>query len=185
MLPFLLQVSLFRGFSSNIPQETVYLNVIARQLEALECLSSSVSVTGDSNQRSVTDNVDSECLHEMLNAMLNETSSNWLSLDVDFQIDSHMRSDLSMQYTSKMLRRHPSWVDNDMTCLQEHMYTVSENQEYKLLLEVFQDELMTTIASFQLKFSLIPLHLYVLDLFVVLQPRFGVYRLPLVARLHK
>ncbi|CAN4111428.1 unnamed protein product [Withania somnifera] len=128
-------------------------------LEALECLSSSVSVTRGSNQRSVTDNVDSGCLHEMLSAMLNETSSNWLSLDVAFHIDSHLRSDLSLQYMSKMLRRHPSWVDNDITCLQEQMYTVSENQEYKLLLEAFQDELMTTIASFQLKFSLIPLHL--------------------------
>ncbi|XP_059312441.1 uncharacterized protein LOC132063754 isoform X1 [Lycium ferocissimum] len=128
-------------------------------LEALECLSSSVSVTGDSNRRSVPDNVDSGCLHEMLSAMLIETSSNWLSLDVAFQIDSHIRSDLSMQYMSKMLRRHPSWVDNDITCLQEHMYTVSENQEYKLLLEAFQDELMTTVASFQLKFSIIPQHL--------------------------
>ncbi|KAF3659150.1 putative dof zinc finger protein DOF2.5-like [Capsicum annuum] len=128
-------------------------------LEALECLSSSVSVTGDSNRRRVPDNVDPGCLHEMLSAMLNETSSNWLSLGVAFQIDSHVRSDLSMQYMSKMLRRHPSWVDNDMTCLQQHMYTVSENQEYKLLLEAFQDELMTAIASFQLKFSIIPLHL--------------------------
>ncbi|KAJ8529305.1 hypothetical protein K7X08_036140 [Anisodus acutangulus] len=128
-------------------------------LEALECLSSSVRITVDSNRRSVPDNVDSGYLHEMLSAMLNETSSNWLSLDVAFQIDSHMRSDLSMQYMSKMLRRHPSRVDNDITCLQEHMYTVSENQEFKLLLEAFQDELMMTIASFQLKFSLIPLHL--------------------------
>ncbi|XP_055817097.1 uncharacterized protein LOC129886437 isoform X2 [Solanum dulcamara] len=127
-------------------------------LEALECLSSSVSATGDSNRRNVPDNMDSGCLHEMLSAMLNENSSNWLSLDVAFQIDSHMRSDLSMQYMSKMLRRHPSWVDNHTTCLQEHMYTVSENQEYKLLLEAFQDELMTTISSFQLKFSLSPLH---------------------------
>ncbi|TMW99714.1 hypothetical protein EJD97_002109 [Solanum chilense] len=128
-------------------------------LEALECLSSSVSVTGDSNRRSLPDNVDSGCLHEMLSALLNETSSNWLSLDVALQIDLHMRSDLSMHYMSKMLKRHPSWVDNDMTCLQEQMCTVSENQEYKLLIEAFQDELMTTIASFQLKFSLIPLHL--------------------------
>lgn len=129
------------------------------KLEALECLSSSVGVTGDSNRRSLPDNVDSGCLHEMLSALLNETSSNWLSLDVALQIDSHMRSDLSMHYMSKMLKRHPSWVDNDMTCLQEQMCTVSENQEYKLLIEAFQDELMTTIASFQLKFSLIPLHL--------------------------
>lgn len=117
-----------------------------------------MSATGDSNRRNVPDNMDSGCLHEMLSAMLNENSSNWLSLDVAFQIDSHMRSDLSMQYMSKMLRRHPSWVDNHTTCLQEHMYTVSENQEYKLLLEAFQDELMTTISSFQLKFSLSPLH---------------------------
>lgn len=128
-------------------------------LEALECLSSTVSITGDSNRRSVPDNMDSGCLHEMLSAMLNETSSNWLSFDAAFEIDSHMRSDLSMQYMSKMLRRHPSWVDNDMTGLQEQMCTVSENQEYTLLLEAFQDDLASTIASFQLKFSLIPLHL--------------------------
>lgn len=118
-----------------------------------------MSITGDSNRRSVPDNMDSGCLHEMLSAMLNETSSNWLSFDAAFEIDSHMRSDLSMQYMSKMLRRHPSWVDNDMTGLQEQMCTVSENQEYTLLLEAFQDDLASTIASFQLKFSLIPLHL--------------------------
>nr|XP_018623449.1 uncharacterized protein LOC104087701 isoform X2 [Nicotiana tomentosiformis] len=128
-------------------------------LDALECLASSVSIIGGSTGGSVPDNVDSGYQHEMLSAMLNETSSNWLSLDVALRIESHMRSDLSMQYLSKMLRRHPSWVNHDMTCLQGHMDTLSENEEYKLSVGAFQDELMTTIASFQLKFSLIPLHL--------------------------
>nr|GLL40532.1 uncharacterized protein LOC109185807 [Ipomoea trifida] len=129
-------------------------------LEALECLSSSVSIFGNSTQGSIPHNADSELFNAtILGVLVNKSSSNWISVGVAFDVASHSRLDLAMQYISKLLRKHPCWVDINIMHLQAHTYTESEYQGCKRLLNIFQDELKETVSCFQQKYSMVPIDL--------------------------
>ncbi|KAA8520765.1 hypothetical protein F0562_014963 [Nyssa sinensis] len=128
-------------------------------LEALECLSSSLSILGGPDQGSELDMANAELLNEMLEASPNSSSSNWISADVAFQMESHAKLDLAMQYISKLLKEHPSWLDMNMASTGAFPCSEYEIHQYKILLENFQHELTREIAFFDQKFSLMPLHL--------------------------
>lgn len=126
----------------------------------MECLSSSVSIFGNSTQGSIPHNADSELFNAtILGVLVNKSSSNWISVGVAFDVASHSRLDLAMQYISKLLRKHPCWVDINIMHLQAHTYTESEYQGCKRLLNIFQDELKETVSCFQQKYSMVPIDL--------------------------
>ncbi|KAL2536324.1 transducin family protein/WD-40 repeat family protein [Forsythia ovata] len=128
-------------------------------LEALESLSSSVSLFGGSTQGSVMHSPNPELLTEMLKPFLNKCSSNWISDNVAFHIASHSKLDLAMHYMSNLLREHPSWAAINVAFSGAPSCYESENRDFKRLLEEFQNSLSATIVYFQQRFSLISLDL--------------------------
>ncbi|XP_009375416.2 uncharacterized protein LOC103964230 isoform X1 [Pyrus x bretschneideri] len=135
------------------------LNRCGLPLEALEYLSSSPNIPGDTDERGTSDLGHSENLRAILNPSP-RNSSNWLSSNVALHLEFQAKSDLTLQYLSKLVREHPSWVDivfgsfQDSTCVRE-----CKNQEYVKVLESFQQKLYTTLNQLEQKFSVVPFHL--------------------------
>ncbi|KAF8400247.1 hypothetical protein HHK36_013544 [Tetracentron sinense] len=104
-------------------------------LEALECLSSSPSIIEGKDQDRVSDIGNDGILQRILNPSPRD-GFNWLSGDVAFQLESHAKLDLAVQYISKVIMEHPSWSDTNLTpcgaliCPKEY-----ETHQYDLLLE--------------------------------------------------
>ncbi|KAG7994737.1 hypothetical protein I3843_01G073200 [Carya illinoinensis] len=128
-------------------------------LEALECLSSSMSVIGSRDDGRWSDDVSS---FEILNGILKpspQDSSNWLSGDAAFQLESHDKLDLALPYFSKLLIEHPSWPGNIVesvgasACSKEY-----EIHEYEELLENFRHKFFRGLSQFDQRFSLTPAH---------------------------
>ncbi|KAL5859510.1 hypothetical protein ACOSQ4_000806 [Xanthoceras sorbifolium] len=126
------------------------LNRCGLPLEALECLSSSPSTLGGTDQGSVSDVEPSQILHILKPSA--SDSSNWVSGDVALHLESHAKLDFALQYFSKLLREHPGWPDQSgslSTCSMD-----VEIHQYENLLENFQHKFYTGLVSFGRKFSL-------------------------------
>lgn len=127
------------------------------KLEALECLSSSMSTLG--NQGNVFDFEHSNILHGILFPAPRD-SSNWLSGDVASHLECHAKLDLALQYFSKLIREHPCWANTiensagSYTCSRE--YEIDQHVE---LLRSFRHKLYTELGHYEQKFSLLPLSL--------------------------
>ena len=129
------------------------------KMEALECLSSSLSIPGGSDQGSMSETGKPEVLKKMLKPSPCSSSCNWISGDVACHMETHAKLDLAMQYISKLLREHPSCLDTNMAPMEAFECSEYKIQQYKTLLENFQHKLMAGLAYFEQKFSLIPRHL--------------------------
>ncbi|KAL8160052.1 hypothetical protein V2J09_001589 [Rumex salicifolius] len=134
---------------------TAALNKCGQPLEALECLSSS-----SSNPAIMTQGICGES-SELLPKTLRPTStnsSNWVSGQVVFHLETVVKSDLAMQYISKLLWEHSSW--SNMKVASDQGSTSSQNSEvhqYRNALEELQPKLNSSIGYLEQKFSLIPI----------------------------
>ncbi|KAI3444391.1 hypothetical protein Pfo_001056 [Paulownia fortunei] len=128
-------------------------------LEALECLSSSVSLFGGPTHGSVMHSPTCNLPVEMVKPSVNKSSSNWISDEMACHIISHSKLYMAMQYISNLLREHPSCVDNDRPCFGEFVNHEVDSEGFEKLLKEFHDNLTAAIAYFQQKFSLVPGHL--------------------------
>ncbi|XP_024024158.1 uncharacterized protein LOC21406247 isoform X2 [Morus notabilis] len=136
---------------------TIALSRRGLPLEALECLSSSLNVLGNTNQGSISSSEHSNILHGILKPSARD-SSNWLSDDVAFCLEYHAKIDLALKYFSKLLREHPSWEDIIVGSAGAHMCSKEyEHHHFVELLESFQHKLDTEMLQFEQKFSLRPL----------------------------
>ena len=121
---------------------------IAFQIEALECLSSSVSMFS-SEPKNASDNSEPKVLNEILRP--SSSSSNWISGDVALHTLSHAKYGFAMQCITNLLMEHPSWPEN--------ITSLSETQQYNTLLSTFENKLSAGISYFEQKYSLISHHL--------------------------
>lgn len=127
------------------------------KLEALECLSSSLNVLGNTNQGSISSSEHSNILHGILKPSARDSSS-WLSDDVAFCLEYHAKIDLALKYFSKLIREHPSWEDIIVGSAGAHMCSKEyEHHHFVELLESFQHKFDTEMLQFEQKFSLLPL----------------------------
>ncbi|MFS8022244.1 putative transcription factor WD40-like family [Helianthus anomalus] len=117
-------------------------------VEALECLSSSVSIFNVSEQKSVSDNSEIKFLDERLNP--SAYSANWVSGDVAFHVLSHAKYSFAMQYITDLLTEHPSWPQS---------VTPSSEIAYNTLLSTFENRLNAALAYIEQKYSLTRYHL--------------------------
>ncbi|KAL0379376.1 UNVERIFIED_CONTAM: DmX-like protein 1 [Sesamum angustifolium] len=127
-------------------------------LEALECLSSSVSLAGGTTHGKVMHSPTGNVV-EMGKPLINLSSSNWISNELLCHIMSHCKLHLAMQYISNLLREHPSLVGTASFSIGEFINHDIDSEGLKKLLKEFQDHLAAAIAYFQQKFSLLPCHL--------------------------
>nr|GEW38361.1 hypothetical protein [Tanacetum cinerariifolium] len=118
-------------------------------IEALECLSSSVSMLSCSEPKSASDNSEPKVLNEILRP--SSSSSNWISGDVAPHMLSHAKYGFAMQCITNLLMEHPSWPEN--------ITSLSETQQYNTLLSTFENKLSAGILYFEQKYSLISHHL--------------------------
>ncbi|KAJ4728093.1 Transducin family protein/WD-40 repeat protein [Melia azedarach] len=125
------------------------LNRCGLPLEALECLSSSFSNVGGTDQGSMADVGHSQILPEILKPSAVSGSSNWLLGDVALYLESGAKLDLALQYFSKLMRDHPCWPH-----LGSDISTDFEIHQYEKLLENFQQKLYPGLAHFEQRFSL-------------------------------
>ncbi|XP_043715744.1 uncharacterized protein LOC122664110 [Telopea speciosissima] len=129
------------------------LNRCGLPLEALEWLSSSPSTLEDKDQGSV-DFGNLDILHGLLKSSTSD-ASNWLSGDVAFNLESHAKLDLAIQYLSGLIMEHPVWQD---ICLRSNQALARtkeyETHQFKLLHESFQLKLNTGLAIFEQKYAL-------------------------------
>lgn len=122
----------------------------------MECLSSSISTLGNTNQGNTFDIGH----HGIQLGILvpSRESSNWLSGDVAFHLECNAKLDLALRYFSKLIREHPSWADTNekwagaSICSREY-----ENDQYVELLESFRHKLYTGLGQYEQKFSLVPI----------------------------
>ncbi|PSS03929.1 DmX-like protein [Actinidia chinensis var. chinensis] len=140
-------------------------------MEALECLSSSLSMPGGSDQGSMSETGKPEVLKKLLKPSPYSSSCNWISGDVACHMETHAKLDLAMQYISKLLREHPSCLDTNMAPMEAFECSEYKIRQYKPLLENFQHKLMAGLAYFEQKFSLIPRHL--INMIVISQANTG------------
>lgn len=123
------------------------------KLEALDCLSSSPSTIGDTDQESILNIGHSHIRPEILRPSAATGSSNWLLGDVALHLESRAKLDLSLQYFSKLIRDHPSWPDLGFDragiCFMDF-----EIHQYEKLLQNFQQKLYTALALFEQRFSM-------------------------------
>ncbi|KAJ0637553.1 putative transcription factor WD40-like family [Helianthus annuus] len=117
-------------------------------VEALECLSSSVSIFNVSEQKSVSDNSEIKILDARLNP--SAYSANWVSGDVAFHVLSHAKYSFAMQYVTNLLTEHPSWPQS---------VTPSSEIPYNAVLSTFENKLNAALAYFEQKYSLTRYHL--------------------------
>ncbi|KAF3439842.1 hypothetical protein FNV43_RR18120 [Rhamnella rubrinervis] len=125
-------------------------------LEALECLSSSMSTLGNTNQGNAFDIGH----HDIRLGILvpSRESCNWLSGDVAFHLECNAKLDLALQYFSKLIREHPSWADTNekwagaSICSREY-----DSDQYVELLGSFRHKLYTGLVHYEQKFSLDPI----------------------------
>ncbi|CAH9071342.1 unnamed protein product [Cuscuta epithymum] len=123
-------------------------------LEALECLCSSLNIFASSDLGSIARNADTEIFNVgTLEVLVNKSMSNWITGGVAFDVASNARIDLAMQYITKLLRKHPCWIDIDKRHIQAYTYTEPEYEARKRLLNMFQDELLETVLCLEQKFS--------------------------------
>ncbi|KAK1376621.1 DmX-like protein 2 [Heracleum sosnowskyi] len=128
-------------------------------LEGLERLSSSHSVSGGSDQGNISEVANFELLNEMLNPSFCDPSSNWILSDVALHIESQAKSDMAMHYLIKLLKEHPSWADTNIEYSALRTHNKADIQQYRVLLENFENKLRDWLACLGQKFSLVSHHL--------------------------
>ncbi|XP_024963286.1 uncharacterized protein LOC112503489 isoform X1 [Cynara cardunculus var. scolymus] len=128
-------------------------------LEALECLSSSLSMFSASSQGSASDNSETKILNERLKPSASISSSSWMSGDVALLMLSHAKYSFALQYITNLLIEHPSWPENIIASSQTFGYSHPEIQQYNTLLSTFESKLSTGLVYFEQKYSLIRRHL--------------------------
>ncbi|XP_047315657.1 uncharacterized protein LOC124919462 [Impatiens glandulifera] len=119
-------------------------------LEALDTCSCSLTLPEDSNQASMPDIGHSE----LLDKLLKKSTSNWISSDVAFQTQKCAQKDLAMQYISRLLKEHPSWLFTSMVTFGPCKNYEHDFQQYDKLLRSFQNKLSVGIRHFEQKFSI-------------------------------
>lgn len=125
-------------------------------LEALECLQSSLNILGGIDPGSVSDVDQSQILHGILNPFASE-SCNWLSGDVALCLQSHGKLDLALQYFSKLMSEHPSWLNTIVGSIQPGTSSKDcEIHQHEKLLEEFREKLYTGLLMFEQKFLVVP-----------------------------
>ncbi|KAK1412198.1 hypothetical protein QVD17_33237 [Tagetes erecta] len=117
-------------------------------VEALECISSSVSTFSGSEQKTISDNSDTKVLNERLNP--SASSSNWISGDVALHVLLHAKHSFAMQYITNLLTEHPSWPGN---------ITPSSEIQHTTPFSTFENKLNAGLSYFEQKFSLSRDHL--------------------------
>ncbi|PON42363.1 WD repeat containing protein [Parasponia andersonii] len=134
------------------------LNRCGLSVEALECLSSSLSILGNMNHGNISSSGHSDILHGFL--MPSSDSSNWLSDDVAFHLDYCAKLDLALKHLSKLIREHPSWEDIIVGSIGAHKCSGKyENHQFLELLESFRHKFYLELGQYEQKFSLLPLSL--------------------------
>lgn len=124
------------------------------QLEALECLSSALSILGNTNQGNESDFGHPDVLHGVLKPSAGH-SSNWMSSEVAFHLENHVKLNSALEYFSKLVREHPSWEDT--TSVGVYLYSREcESHQFVELFENFQQKLCTGLEYCEQKFSLAP-----------------------------
>ncbi|KAK9035763.1 hypothetical protein V6N11_077793 [Hibiscus sabdariffa] len=134
------------------------LNRCGLPLEALECLSSSLSMLGGMDRENVSDFACSKTLPGILKPFIGG-SSPWLLGDVASHLESYAKFDLALQHISKLMREHPSWPRTSKGSVRVNPRSEDYENQYDKLLENFQHKLRTGLAQFEHKFSLVPSHL--------------------------
>ncbi|KAJ6710304.1 RABCONNECTIN-RELATED [Salix koriyanagi] len=125
-------------------------------LEALECLSSSLNILGGIDPGSVSDVDQSQILHGILNPFASE-SCNWLSGDVALCLQSHGKLDLALQYFSKLMSEHPSWLNTIVGSVQPGTSSKDcEIHQHEKLVKEFREKLYTGLSIFEQKFLVVP-----------------------------
>lgn len=125
----------------------------------MERLSSSHSVSGGADQGNVSEVADFELLNEILNPSFRDPSSNWILSDVALHIESQAKSNMAMHYLIKLLKEHPSWVDSNIEYSAVCTHNKADIQQYRVLLESFENKLRDWLACLGQKFSLVSHHL--------------------------
>ncbi|KAL8499639.1 hypothetical protein ACS0TY_019572 [Phlomoides rotata] len=128
-------------------------------IEALDCLSSSISLFAGPAHGSMMHSPTCDLPGEIAKPSIHESSSNWMSDETSCHILSQFKLYLAMQYVANLLREHPSCNDIDRSSYGEFINQKVDGQEFEKLLKEFQDKLTAAIAYFQQKFTLVPLHL--------------------------
>uniref|UniRef100_A0A803NSD3 RAVE complex protein Rav1 C-terminal domain-containing protein n=1 Tax=Cannabis sativa TaxID=3483 RepID=A0A803NSD3_CANSA len=127
-------------------------------VEALECLSTSLSVLGNMTKGNTSSSSHSDILHGILKP--SRHSSNWLADDVAFSLENCAKLDLALKHLSKLIREHPS--REDIVVQSAGARTGSEkydNHQFLELVESFRHKFYTELGLFEQKFSLLPLSL--------------------------
>ncbi|KAJ4825828.1 hypothetical protein Tsubulata_029099 [Turnera subulata] len=122
-------------------------------LEALECLSSAVTVLGV-EERSISD-ADAQVIHGILKPLA-FGSSNWLLGDVTSSLEFYAKLDLALQYFSKLTMEHPVWHEANVGSIRPG--TCSEDWEighHEKFLQNFRDKLYLGLAECEQKFSVV------------------------------
>lgn len=130
------------------------LNRCGLPLEALECLSSSMSILGGTDRENVSDIACSKTSLGILKPFIGD-SSPWLLGDVSSHLESYAKLDFALQYISKLLSEHPCWPETSIGSVGVNTCSEDYENQYDKLLENFQHKLHTGLAQFEQKFSLV------------------------------
>ncbi|KAK6239684.1 hypothetical protein QUC31_005153 [Theobroma cacao] len=130
------------------------LNRCGLPLEALESLSSSLSILGGTDQENVSDIASSKISLGIWKPSIDD-SSNWLLGDVALHLEFYAKLDLALQYISKLIREHPSWPRTSVGSVGVNTCSEDHEIQYDKLLENFQHKLCTALAQFEQKFLLV------------------------------
>ncbi|KAJ6729607.1 RABCONNECTIN-3A [Salix viminalis] len=105
---------------------------------------------------SVSDVDQSQILHGILNPFASE-SCNWLSGDVALCLQSHGKLDLALQYFSKLMSEHPSWLNTIVGSVQPGTSSKDcEIHQHEKLVKEFREKLYTGLSIFEQKFLVVP-----------------------------
>ncbi|XP_009410819.2 uncharacterized protein LOC103992724 isoform X1 [Musa acuminata AAA Group] len=132
------------------------LNRCGIPLDALECLSSSLSIEGmDHKNMSGVEN------HDLFQGILNPFSSdacNWLLESVAHQLELDVKLNMALRYISSYLRNHPRWPSINLSKFRKVIssdYVAYQDEEFQQL----KLDLGMIISMFDRKFSLRPVGL--------------------------
>ncbi|WOK91366.1 hypothetical protein Cni_G00057 [Canna indica] len=120
-------------------------------LEALECLSSSLSIEGkDLKKMSGVEN------HDIFHGLFNPFSSdacNWLLENVAHQLELHTKLNMASRYISSFLRNHPGCLSINLSKSREVISCDYVDHQYEELGQLKRD-ISIIISLFDRKFSL-------------------------------
>lgn len=91
--------------------------------------------------------------HEILSP--SQYDANWLLGDVAYRLESYAKTNLAMQYISKLLLEHPNWPETHLASSCAPVFSKEyETGQYELLMERFEHKLNTGVALLDQKYSL-------------------------------